>query len=42
VLLAVAVVRMACNCLPQYTGFFREISRLSIIMCPRPLSASSV
>jgi len=33
VLLAVAVVRMACNFLLQYTGFFREISQLSIIMC---------
>ena len=30
---AVAVVRMACNFLLQYTGFFREISQLSIIMC---------
>lgn len=31
-LLAVAVVRMVCNFLLQYTGFFREISQLSIVM----------
>ena len=32
VLLGAAVVRQACNFLLQYTGFFKEISRLSIFL----------